>query len=241
MLIIQKTKNYSQFKFLNRNRPILPDYLVESISKKNMLKEHPIICDEEMYVIDGQHRLKAAEILDLDIYYIVSKDISENDVGLCQSQKPWVVQDFLKFYSEINEDYNFVKKVQLKFNFPLHFIISCCNSKSNVFKDFRKGTFKLSKNKDLIEKKIIELKEIIDLIVGIKRNHGFQKTIITSRFYRALWGFINKENYNQKNMLHALNTYPSNIIPILNFNLESCISDALRDRIYNYKKKEYLI
>ena len=87
MVIIHSTQNYRQFNFIRENRDVNFKSLLESVQKKNLLDCHPIICDEDLNVIDGQHRLKVAETLQVPIYYIISKTATKiGDFGiLCLS------------------------------------------------------------------------------------------------------------------------------------------------------------
>jgi len=67
-----KTKDYSIFKKHESNRGIDQNNLkkiVNSIKAEDLLAFRPILVDAQMRVIDGQHRLEAARLLDLDVYY----------------------------------------------------------------------------------------------------------------------------------------------------------------------------
>ena len=73
---ILKTTEYTMFKFIKGNRPINYTHvgnLVNSIKEKDLAM--PIIVDQDMNVVDGQHRLKAYEILSKPVTYIVKKDL----------------------------------------------------------------------------------------------------------------------------------------------------------------------
>lgn len=243
MLKIHETTDYAQFKLLERNRAVIPYELIESITKKNMLKEHPIICDKDLNIIDGQHRLKAAEMLGLSIYYIISDSVNEEDIGLCQTQKPWLMADFLKFYKHNNEDYQFVYDLCDEYGLPIHFLVSCCSLGATVLAGtgqhamFRKGKFKLKKDKELIREKLNNITDIKKLTQQISKNAGVGILKITSRFLRALWSFVNKEGYDQERMLSAIEHFPANYLPILNFNSEKMIGDALKSRVYNFRRQ----
>lgn len=68
---MEKTKNYSLFKKYAKNRDIdgrHVEKLIASIKTANLLDCEPILVNEKMEVIDGQHRLEAAKSLNLDIY-----------------------------------------------------------------------------------------------------------------------------------------------------------------------------
>lgn len=101
--MIQKTKNYSQFVFRNDNRAqgvseAHVRKLMDSISSRNMLQYKPIDVNSKMEIIDGQHRLIAAQSLGLDIYYRIDKESQPHDIILMNIQKTWTNTDFLNYY-----------------------------------------------------------------------------------------------------------------------------------------------
>ena len=236
MIKIQKTTNYSQFKFLAKNRPTFPKYLVESIQNKNLLAERPIVCDIDMNVIDGQNRLKAAEFLNLPIYYIVSENISKDDIGICQVQKPWVMGDYLRFYKD-SEDYKFVDDIIQLYSLPIHYIVFCCTNCSQSLKDFRSGKFCIKKNKEELKQKFSYVKDVVKMIKNIRKNSGEKEINISVMFHRALWSFVNKDWYDHSRMLHAISTYPTNAIDlILSNSTEGGVAKALKERLYDFRR-----
>lgn len=79
-----KTKNYDQFK-IPPNRPVSlvhVEKLVDANRKLNLMDCYPIIVNDKMELFDGQHRLQAARILDVEIYYIIKKDLVVDDSSL---------------------------------------------------------------------------------------------------------------------------------------------------------------
>lgn len=100
---LQKTKNYEQFKFLEGNRAINANHLFQltkSILKNNLLSVNPILVNEDMHVIDGQHRLEVAKANDLDIYYIILTGATiEQVIELNATVRPWTVRDFILSYA----------------------------------------------------------------------------------------------------------------------------------------------
>ncbi|MEK6878376.1 MAG: ParB/Srx family N-terminal domain-containing protein, partial [Nanoarchaeota archaeon] len=72
---IEKTTDYKMFKKLKGNRNIYKPHLnglIQSIQEENLLQYNPITINSDMEIVDGQHRLEAAKILKLDIYYLVN-------------------------------------------------------------------------------------------------------------------------------------------------------------------------
>ena len=75
-----RTTVFSIFSPLNR--PIDPRHLAEagcSDQEKNLLRDNPIAVDHNGCVVDGQHRLKAAEQLGVPIYYQFTVDMTIED------------------------------------------------------------------------------------------------------------------------------------------------------------------
>lgn len=98
-VVARGTTNYDIFRFDPQNRPIDRDHLqklYDSIVKRNLLREFPILVDENLTVIDGQHRLKAASEIGVPIYYIVSQRISMDDIVMTTDNvSKWKNVDYL--------------------------------------------------------------------------------------------------------------------------------------------------
>lgn len=90
---------YSMFRFDPQNRPINEDHLAklhDSVVRKNLLREFPILVDENFTIIDGQHRLRVAESLGVPIYYIVSSKVSMDDIVMTTDNvSKWENSDYL--------------------------------------------------------------------------------------------------------------------------------------------------
>lgn len=100
---IQATTKYGMFKNLEGNRPLnkgLLRVINESVRNDgNYLQYNPIIVNEKMEVIDGQHRLKVAEELEKTIYYIVADGFTLHQAQILNSRKrEWRAIDFLNSY-----------------------------------------------------------------------------------------------------------------------------------------------
>ena len=91
-------KNHTKFTLLDNNRDIDIRHvaaLMASMKKHGQLM--PIIVNENLEVIEGQHRLKACTELDIPVAYITSIKARGRDVAvLNNSQKGWKNRDYLK-------------------------------------------------------------------------------------------------------------------------------------------------
>lgn len=100
---IHKTDDYSKFKGITSNREVYGRHvqaIVKSLRKRNLLWMNPIKVNDDFEVIDGQHRLAAAEILGVPVFYIVCPGVTKADLAILNSnQRNWSLMDFITFYT----------------------------------------------------------------------------------------------------------------------------------------------
>jgi len=82
--MIRKTTNYEIFTFREDNREKIDKKhlarLVESIKSRNLLELRPIMVNEKLEIVDGQHRLLAAKQLGYEIYYQKEENLDCADI-----------------------------------------------------------------------------------------------------------------------------------------------------------------
>lgn len=96
--VVNVTTDYSIFKFskFNRNVILTKQYIDEA---KNGFFS-PIIVNENMVVIDGQHRLAASEKLGLPVEYIIKNGLDEKDiVRLNTVSRKWSITNFIEAFA----------------------------------------------------------------------------------------------------------------------------------------------
>lgn len=100
---VQSTKDYSQFKILTGNRPIKISHLKKlksSIERNNHLNLHPIIVNENKEVIDGQHRLRSAQELGVEIYFIQSDKVQDDHLIECNvNQMSFECENYIDYFA----------------------------------------------------------------------------------------------------------------------------------------------
>jgi len=103
MLLTISTNKYDLFKFIPGNRPIDEkhvNWLMSAIQKKNLLPLNPIIVNKNFEVVEGQHRLVAAERLGVHIFYLKDDDITKADMAsLNKNRKNWSVLDYINYWA----------------------------------------------------------------------------------------------------------------------------------------------
>lgn len=148
--LIQSTINYGQFRFDPTNRAINPDHLeklYDAIKKKNLLKEFPILVTEDGTVLDGQHRLKAAEAIGTPIYFIVTGDMSVDDVSETNAAvRRWSTADWLDVWCKRgNQEYIKLQEFMRQYPFiKIGNAVNLCTygNRANLQGDFKSGKYK---------------------------------------------------------------------------------------------------
>ncbi len=160
---IQQTEDYTLFKRISGNRTINKaqvSKLYDSLGNHpEMASAAPIIVNEQMQIIDGQHRFEALKKLGLPITYIIMEGLSLREVQILNSAtKTWTPLDYAKSFSELGyKDYDvyleFRKKYQLGHNILLAYLSSNKDDEnalrsrktgSNTVQTFRDGKFKVA-------------------------------------------------------------------------------------------------
>src|SRR3990167_6910002 len=121
---VYKTTEYDQFKTITGNRNLNKTHLTRltnSIISKNMMEVNPVIVNEEMEVIDGQHRLEVAKQNNLPVYYTkVNSHSSLREVQLLNANlKGWTLQDYMNSYISLgNRDYKILQDFIDRYEIP---------------------------------------------------------------------------------------------------------------------------
>lgn len=148
------TRNYSIFNRIKGNRVINKKKVAKIVadiqSGNNWLPACPIVLDPEMNVLDGQHRLEAAEITQENIFYLFRENTSLHTVAKVNTNtERWKAKDFINCYKEQGvEDYDVLDAFLRKNNFPFTLTVSllqtgkCAEGGLKNIDQFEKGEFK---------------------------------------------------------------------------------------------------
>lgn len=102
---INKTDDYTIFKNILGNRSVSNSHvshLASAIKRKNLLEYYPLLLNDNMEVIDGQHRLLAASGVGVPVYYSVVPGLKLEDVmSINTHSKKWGAQDFVDSYIQL--------------------------------------------------------------------------------------------------------------------------------------------
>jgi hypothetical protein len=235
---IYETRNYSQFKIMSDNREINLLHVQRLINSFNDLHlVSPIIVNEKLEVIDGQHRLQASKETGKPVYYIILRGYGIKEVQVLNTnQKNWTKMDYLETYaSEGVKPYLQFKQFMADFpDFKIQaaerILSGLGASKStnidgkNVYmKYFEEGNFSIPdiKKSYSIARKMMDFKP-------------FYKNFARGTFVSALLPLFSSKVYDHKEMLHKLGSCP--------IRLRDCDKietyRLLLEEIYNYKRQK---
>lgn len=101
---IRETADYSIFKLLPHNRPVVQSHvirLMHSMADRPHLRiSRPVLVNEDYQVIDGQHRLKASELNNQSVYFMVVPGLTIDDARLLNAlQRTWSLLDYAYSYA----------------------------------------------------------------------------------------------------------------------------------------------
>ena len=160
MIKIHQTEDYSSFKRIMGNRTINKAQvakLYESFGNNpGLCAAAPILVNDKMEIIDGQHRFEAWKKLGLPITYYTIDGLSLYAVQILNaSTKNWTPLDYAKSYSTLGKtDYDIYLKFRKKFGLSHNVLISylgdlggksdaAMKGGGNTVQSFRRGLFQV--------------------------------------------------------------------------------------------------
>lgn len=189
----------------------------------------PILVNEKMEIIDGQHRLEAAKRLGIPIYFIIKAGAGSDEVMQLNLRRGgWTVYDFIGFYAANNYS-SYVKlngyADQYK-NVSIIDIAMCLSdSKSrNIQRPLREGKYQMVETDETLGC----LSFINDCVVPLSQIQGGGQQYIP-----ILVGLYKMNLIDEERMRTAINSYAANMASAYN------ASDALTElqNVYNYYRR----
>ena len=235
---IEVTTDYSIFKKHECNRPLDMSNLRKielSIKTNNMLALRPVLVDEEMRVIDGQHRLKAAENLGVAIYYQVNQNSKSEDIILLNAnQKRWSIEHYIHYYAvQGNKEYLRLQKFCSEHELTYHSLFSIFRANARIYTKVRAGTFVFKDQFDetSVKAALTLLEEVMDCIERYRlTNNHFIKG---NKFKTGLLAFLLNKDIDMSVFLNKLSIKVSSIKPCAN--IDDYI--IMFSDIYNWKNR----
>jgi hypothetical protein len=232
---VYQTSNLSIFKQIDGNRiPNLQHIkrLADSIRVYGM-KCNPILVNERMEIIDGQHRLMAAKEAESFVYYIIVKGYSLSEVHtLNLNQKNWSKKDFMEGYANMNiKSYVKLKEfIQKNEDFSMPICMAFCNNTTDnshnklgenleVFED---GSWK-GRDFNLGQEWANKIRMVQPYYLGYN----------TSVFVGTLITLFKNENFDFNEFMHKIRLQPTALVDCRN----RAQYKTLIEDIYNWRSR----
>lgn len=241
---VYKTSNLSMFKQIDGNRiPNLQHVkrLADSIRVYGM-KCNPILVNERMEVIDGQHRLMAAKEAESFVYYIIVNGYDLKEVHtLNLNQKNWTKKDFMEGYANMGiESYIKLKKfIEKNEDFGFNDCIALCQNigtgNSRTLTGQNKGN-RLDGNAQIFEQgtwKTGDINKAQDMANKIRMINAYYSGYNRTSFVGTMIVLLNNEKFDFNEFMHKVRLQPTALIDCANRDQYR----TLIEDIYNYKSR----
>ena len=231
---MKSTTDYDMFKDFSSNRELDERHvrrLIKSISSNNLLAVNPIVVTNDLKVIDGQHRLEAARVLGVPIFYITG-NITRKDISrLNSNQKNWSMMDYVNFYTieghkefiELSRLFNRFDKISMSAQLAL-----ASSTTSRRTQELKQGIIDI----DDIDTAI----EVCEICYALNKEYGYE-FVFDSRFPIALKLALMTENFKLENLYEKIALSPRSLVAAHTIDdYKKIIED-----VYNYRLAKHKI
>lgn len=214
---VYQTSDYSLFKLMEGNRGVNKTHVASlrrALEHNNFLQDEPIEVNDQMEIIDGQHRFEAAKELGYPIFYVVKEHQTIEHVRAKNSgRKNWAWDDYATSYSlEGNKSYtNFLQlreDSKLGFRILIAYVNAATgqkldfNGRANAGGAFTAGELKLESEAFEAARKLID--QYLSLTVAAKQNNR--------EFAMGTLDFMRRKGYEQEVMESKLEIYSKMLV-----------------------------
>tara|TARA_R100000908_G_scaffold28528_1_gene13003 strand:+ start:448 stop:1218 length:771 start_codon:yes stop_codon:yes gene_type:complete len=222
------TKQYDIFCFLDGNRNINKlhvNRLKQSMKQKYLFTL--IMVNENLEVIDGQHRLEACKQLQLPVRYIIADGYGLAEVQrLNANSKTWNADDYMNGYCNLGfKNYIIYRDYKNKYGFGHNETQALLTGRFTRGKvtGFNDGNFEIKNLKYSIDKAETIIK-VAPYYKGYKRRS----------FIYSLMHLLEKEQFNFNEFIKKLKIQSTKLVDCINQDQYT----MLIEEIYNFKRKE---
>lgn len=229
-IIVESTTDYRRFRSSD-SRPVdlaHVEELVDAISTKNLLREFPILVTDNFSVLDGQHRLRAAERLGVPVFYMVTSAATVDDiVNTNDDTKHWTGRDFLERHVMAGKaDYIILKRFWATYPFlTLKVAYELCHygDKSGLHIKFKRGLYHCNDLKfgEMVAQRMLDIKQYF-----LYWNH--------IRLIEAIANLSANADYDHARFMQKLSYQPAKLQKAVD--MRSYIEQI--NGIYNYRCRE---
>ena len=196
---IYSTIDYTIFKRIKGNRPIKESRVkaIKANIEANDL-DVPVIINDKMEVLEGEHTLKTRERLKLPVKYLIRKGNIRDVMKFNSISSTWSNREYLDSYCQRGfKEYElleyFVREYGLGISFSLGLMVGKTrHAQADTKKDFKEGRFKIKNfnRADEYAKRIHKVGEFVEF----NRDDKFMRALVTCFSYPEFdWTFFLKK------------------------------------------------
>jgi len=222
--VVYGTTEYEKFSFIRGNRGITESQvnaIVNNIvNDMDLLRYNPILVNRNMGVLDGQHRLLAAQKAGVTIWWNVAPDdINLLTIANLNNGNKWSPKNFVSLYAASN------KKAYILFR---KFYSDYKLSTSTALLLFGRQTMRSLREGTLHANDLLMYEEFAEALTDVRKYVYFAKF---NRFADAFTRIYTHPEYDHKRMLTKLKQRKDAIIRM------ATVEDHMRmlEEIYNHK------
>lgn len=227
----QSTSDYRKFKIMGGNRRVVKAH-VKNIAESmalypDIFKIKPILVNENLDVVDGQHRLAAAKMLKVPVWYEVVKNVGSNEaIIINNNQRNWSTLDYIRSYAQqgLSDYKEFLRIFNKHQGIPVYTVLRyTAGPTSNLASQVRDGKLKML-TADMGDVLLEELGELIEI------NPDFARTGAS----RMMFLVFQIKGYDHDRMIKKLNIATPSLIKLI-----GRAEDILRslEDVYNFKQQ----
>ena len=232
---VQETKDYKKFKNLKGNRALDNQHVHELITSftrhGNLTNEFPIVVNEHMEIIDGQHRVAALKQLGWPVGYRVQEGLTIDTVRHINiAQKNWNWLDYANSYASLgNENYKRVLEIHEQFGYGFN-VLALYGGFTGLKSKVASGQYVSGELIFTPEQK----EKTIKLLTMLKECEELLEPPRDRVFKRAMYTIFQSPEYDHERMLHKFGQYGDRLKSY------SLVNDYLRaiEDVYNFNAKE---
>lgn len=238
--LVHTTTDYAKFKTLIGNRKPNELHIKRLISSfKERYLFSPILVNEKMQIIDGQHRFLSAKELKLPINFLVVEGYGLEEVQILNTNSAnWKKEDYLKAYCDLGIE-SYLQMRQFMLDFPdfgvavAEMILTDNVNGENKQLVVDKVSIKMMgfKNGELNIPDLKKAYETAEKVLMFKPYYdGYNRSI----FVRTLITLFKNENYVHADMISKLANNPSALTHCANVTQYK----FLLEDIFNFRRRE---
>lgn len=237
--------DYDTFKLIEGNRPIMNGHvekLIRSFQKYPAYELSPILVNERMEILDGQHRFAAFKKMQVPIHYRISTDQDYEGVTHLQVSARWGISDYLKFYASTRGGaYKAMQDLEEKYGMPKGSAFFLIGKRSGrQCEEFRRGNYN-GRGLDEIEEILKHYSSLIDALISAepelgKKTKGFYSRAMLTTF-ASLYKFLKllpNFDHEWRRLLKNASRIPASI----HFTRSEYGAKQIFQRIFNYGRRK---